>query len=97
MDAAKLPEPLQPFLPLFEKWGDVESDTTRYELIDRALNNPSEMQELRNWNALLSQTDWSSCQDWLDGPISPLKENFERAKVYFTWLLLYGELEIEKR
>jgi len=97
MDPTKLPDPLLPFLPLFEKWGDVSSDTTRYALIDRALNNPAEMQELQDWHAKLSQADLSSCQQWLDGPISPLEEKYEQAKVHFTYLLLYGELEIEKR
>src|SRR5437868_5942581 len=97
MDPAKLPEQLRPFLPLFEKWGDVRSDTTRYALIDRALDDPSEMQELLDWHAKLTQTDLTSCQNWLEGPISPLEEHYEQAKVYFTYLLMYGQLEIEKR
>ena len=97
MDPAKLPTLLRPFLPLFEKWGDVRSDTTRYALLHRALGDPAEMQELRDWHVKWSRTDLSACQEWLNGPISPLDENYERAKVYFTTLLMYGELEIEKR
>jgi hypothetical protein len=97
MDPAKLPAALRPFLPLFEKWGNVSSDSGRYALADRAETDPAEMQELLNWHAQLVMVDWSSLQDWWNGPISPLTENFERAKVYFTSLLLYGELEIQKR
>ncbi len=55
------------------------------------------MQELKDWHDKLSEADLSTCQDWMDGPISPLAENYERAKVRFTYLLLYGELEIEKQ
>jgi len=98
MDATNLPEPLRPFLPLFEKWGDIRGDFSRYALIDQAaLENPAEMRELLDWHSKLSQADLTSCQKWLEGPISPLEEKFEQAKVYFTYLLMYGELEIEKR
>lgn len=98
MDPLKLPESLRPFVALYEKWGDVESDTTRYALMDRALTDPAEMAELKEWHAKLSKVDPDTWESWaFDGPMSPLEENFERAKVYFTDLLLYGELEIEKR
>ena len=33
MDPAKLPESLRPFIPMFEKWGVLGSDTARYALI----------------------------------------------------------------
>jgi hypothetical protein len=65
--------------------------------MDRALADPAEMQELRDWHAKLSALDLSNCRDWENGPISPLDQNYERAKVYFTYLLLYGELEIPNR
>jgi hypothetical protein len=97
MDPAKLPEPLRPFVRLFERWGDVGGDSSRYSLLDRALVNPVAMRELRDFHARLSRVDLGSCREWLDGPVSPLAENYERAKVHFTLLLLYGELEIEKR
>jgi len=98
MDPAKLPESLRPFVALYEKWGDVESDTTRYALMDRALADPFEMSELKEWHAKLSKVDPASWEAWVfDAPLSPLDENYERAKVYFTGFLLYGELEIDKR
>lgn len=96
MDPAKLPESLRPFIALYEKWGDVRSDTTRYALIDKALADPAEMAELKDWHAKLSQVDPASWEDWFSGPLDG-DENYERAKVYFTDMLMYGELEIEKR
>jgi hypothetical protein len=95
MDPARVPEPLRPFVPLFEKWGDVRGDTTRYALMDQALADPAEMQELRDFHARLTRVDLGPCQEWLKGPISPLRRNYERAKIYFTFLLMYGELEIQ--
>lgn len=95
MDPMKLPEPLRPFLPLFEKWGNVESDSGRYALMDRAESDPSEMQELREWAIKLKQVNLDSCREWVDGPISPLEDHYEQAKVYFTCLLLFGELGID--
>jgi len=97
MKAVSLPESLQPFLGLFEKWGDVTSDTTRYKLLDLAEQNPIEMQELLDWHTQLSQVDKASYKDWLDGSIS-LRDmtNYERAKVYFTFWLMYAELEVDK-
>ena len=65
--------------------------------MDRALNDPIEMAELKDWHAKLAQVDPATYERWMFGPISPLDENYERAKVQFTDLLLYGELEIEKR
>ena len=97
MDPAKLPESLRPFIAMYEKWGDVRSDTTRYALLDLALAEPAEMAELKSWHQKLSLVDPASYENWMGGPISPLEENYERAKVYFTDLLMYGELEIEKR
>lgn len=94
MDVSKLPEQLQPFLPLFEKWGDVNSDSHRYALADKAFEDPAEMRELKDWHDKLFATDLSSCDDWMDGPISPLDENYERAKVYFTFLL-FDELQLD--
>ena len=94
MDPQKLPVSLRPFLALFEKWGDARTDATRYALVDRALNDPNEMAELKRWHELYSRVERSTFDDWLDGP---LVDSHERAKVYFTEMLLYGELEIEKR
>ncbi len=91
MDPAKVPEPLKPFVPLFEKWGDARSDFSRYALADRAKANPAEMAELRDFHMRLSRIDLSSCQEWLDGPLT---ESYERAKIYFTYLL-FDELEIK--
>ena len=96
MDPAKLPEVLRPFIPLYEKWGDVRSDTTRHALMDRALSDPAEMAELKEWHAKLSRIDPASWEGWFGGPIRG-DENYERAKVYFTDLLMYGELEIHNR
>ena len=97
MDPTKLPEVLRPFVALYEKWGAIGSDTARYELYDQAVSDPAEMAELKDWHAKLSRLDPASYEDWSRGPISPLDENYERAKVYFTDLLVYGELEIHKR
>jgi hypothetical protein len=94
MDSTKLPESLRPFFPLYEKWGDTRSDTTRYALIDRALNDPNEMAELNAWHALLSKVDPATYEAWLDGPLG---ESHGRAKVYFTEMLMYGDLEIDER
>ena len=57
----------------------------------------AELAELKDWHAKLSRVDPAGWEDWFGGPISPLDENYERAKVYFTDLLMYGELEIDKR
>jgi hypothetical protein len=94
MNPDRLPDAYRPFLPLFEKWGDVRSDSTRYELLDRAMDDPAEMRELQDWHEKLSKADLTGTGEWMDGPISPLNENYERAKVYFTFLLMYGELDI---
>ncbi len=94
MDPEKLAESLRPFLAVFEKWGDTRSDTTRYALLDLALNDPKEMEELRRWHKMFSRVDRKAFDDWLGGP---LVESHERAKVYFTEMLMYGELEIENR
>ena len=52
------------------------------------------MQELKDFHARLAQVDSATYEAWL----KPKGEwNFEQAKVYFTFLLMYGELEIEKR
>jgi hypothetical protein len=91
MDPSKVPEPLRPFVPLFEKWGDAHSDFTRYALADRATGNPADMAELRDFHARLSRVDLSSCQEWLDGSLT---ESYERAKIYFTFLL-FDELDIK--
>ena len=95
MDVTKLPESLRPLLPLFEEWGDATSDTGRYALMDRALGDPAAMEELKEWHRRWIVIDPASWENWLDD--GPLTGNFERAKVYFTHMLLYGELEIEKR
>jgi len=94
MDPSKLPETLRPFVALFEKWGDVLSDTTRYKLLDRAEADPSEMEELKDFHARLDQIEPATYVDWLNP-----KEawNHEQAKVNFTLMLLYAELEIEKQ
>ncbi len=94
MDPAKLPESLRPFLALYEKWGAVGSDTARYDLFDRALADPAELAELKAWHARLSKVDPATYEEWLGGPLG---ESHERAKVYFTDMLMYFELEIHKR
>ncbi len=94
MDPAKLPQSLWPFIPMFEKWGAVGSDTARHALMEIALNDPNEMAELKRWHQLYSQVDRATFDEWLDGNLS---ESRERARVYFTEMLMYGELEIEKR
>ena len=94
MDPAKLPESLRPFIPMFEKWGVLGSDTARYALMDEALDDPDEMAELKRWHQLYSQVDRATFDDWLDGNLT---ESDELALVYFTEMLMYGELEIEKR
>ncbi len=93
MDISKLPKTLQPFLPLFEKWGDINSDSHRYALASRANEDAAEMRELKDWHDKLFATDLSSCDEWMAGPINPLDENYERAKVYFTFLL-FDELQL---
>ncbi len=50
MNPANLPETLRPFIPLFEKWGDVGDDLTRLELIRQALDDPAQMAELKEWH-----------------------------------------------
>lgn len=97
MDPAKIPETLRPFIPLFEKWGDGD-DLNRLELIKKALDDPAEMAELKEWHLKLSQVDRASYEEWLGGvPNKSVDDSFERDKVYSTDLLMYGELEIEKR
>lgn len=94
MNPKNLPASLRPLLPLFEKWGHVGSDSGRYTLMDRALKDPNEMAELKAWHTEWSQIDIKTYGEWYDGSLS---ECYERAKVYFTDMLLYGELEIDKR
>lgn len=97
MDAAKIPETLRPFIPLFEKWGEGD-DLNRLGLIRRALADPAEMAELKEWHLKLSQVDRASYDEWLGGvPSKLVDDSFERDKIYATDLLMYGELEIEKR
>ena len=94
LDPEKLPESLRPFVPMFEKWGAIGSDTARYNLMDKAIDDPVEMAELKRWHELYLRVDRSTFEGWLDGP---LVDSHERAKVYFSEMLMYGELEIEKR
>ena len=94
MAPSKLPKTLRPFIDLFEKWGEISSDSRRHELLKRAEFQPSELQELKNFHDRLSQIEPATYKGWLqpEGPWS-----HEQAKVYFTLMLMYTELEIEKR
>lgn len=94
MDPSKMPETLRPFVAVFEKWGDVRSDTLRHELIDRAVSHPSEMTELKNFHAHLSRVELATYEGWLNPKGA---WSHEQAKVNFTLLLMYGELAIENR
>lgn len=70
IDPAKLPESLHPFIPMFEKWGAIGSDTARFALYDLALSDPKEMANLKRWHELYSRVDRSTFDDWLDGNLS---------------------------
>ena len=65
----------------------------RVLLYDRAVDDPAEMNELKEFHARLSRVDPATYEVWLNkGDAS-----YELHKVYFTLLLMYAELEIENR
>lgn len=81
-----VPDQLVQFLPIVQKWGAINSDTERYDSLDKAEADPTALDELEAFNNAWTPEIGELFAEWSDR--EPMTENDTVARFYFTLLLL---------